>query len=315
MIKLAALLPATTLAPALAGLDVAGLASDSRLIQPGFVFFAVPGAKADGGIYVADALKRGALAIVGETAAATPELALVPVPDVRTALSQAAAIFYPRQPQTIVAITGTSGKTSIASFMRQIWTRLGHSAASVGTLGIVSPKGEHYGSLTTPDPVSLHRQLDELAGEGVTHLALEASSHGLDQHRLDGVRLSAGAFTNLSRDHLDYHHTFEAYLAAKLRLFEALLQPGQPAVIDADSEAAAAVMAACTRRGLKLFTTGARGHDLRLMETRPDGFATRLKIACAGHRLQSITSSTSTRLGMNSTRRSARPCSTAAASR
>lgn len=282
MIKLAALLPATTLAPALAGLDVAGLASDSRLIQPGFVFFAVPGAKADGGIYVADALKRGALAIVGETAAATPDLALVPVPDVRTALSQAAAVFYPRQPQTIVAITGTSGKTSIASFMRQIWTRLGHSAASVGTLGIVSPKGEHYGSLTTPDPVSLHRQLDELAGEGVTHLALEASSHGLDQHRLDGVRLSAGAFTNLSRDHLDYHHTFEAYLAAKLRLFEALLQPGQPAVIDADSEAAAAVMAACTRRGLQLFTTGARGHDLRLVEARPDGFATRLKIACAG---------------------------------
>ena len=282
MIKLAALLPSALMPPALAGLDVAGLASDSRLIQPGFVFFAVPGAKADGGIYAADALKRGAIATVGDSAAATPGLPFVPVADVRTALSHAAAIFYPRQPHTIVAITGTSGKTSIASFVRQIWTRLGHSAASVGTLGIVSPKGEHYGSLTTPDPVSLHASLDQLASEGVTHLALEASSHGLDQHRLDGARLSAGAFTNLSRDHLDYHHTFEAYLAAKLRLFETLLQPGQLAVIDADSETAEAVIAACTKRGLKVFTTGIRGHDLRLVEARPDGFATRLTIARPG---------------------------------
>ena len=134
--------------------------------------------------------------------------------------------FYPRQPRIIAAVTGTSGKTSVAAFTRQIWTALGHRAASIGTIGIVSPRGETYGSLTTPDPVALHRSLDALAGEGVTHLAIEASSHGLDQYRLDGLRIAAGGFTNITRDHLDYHPTFEAYLAAKLRLFEALLEPG-----------------------------------------------------------------------------------------
>ena len=123
--------------------------------------------------------------------------------------------FIRDQPATIGAVTGTSGKTSVASFTRQIWTTLGFAAASIGTVGVVSPKGEKYGSLTTPDPVELHRTLDQLAGEGVTHLALEASSHGLDQHRLDGVRIAAGAFTNLSRDHLDYHPTMEAYLAGE----------------------------------------------------------------------------------------------------
>ena len=147
-------------------------------------------------------------------------VAFVQVDNARRALALAAAKFYPRQPQTIAAVTGTSGKTSVAAFTRQIWSALGLQAASIGTVGVVSPKGEIYGSLTTPDPVELHRTLDQLAGEGVTHLALEASSHGLDQHRLDGVRIAAGAFTNLSRDHLDYHPTIEAYLAAKLRLFE-----------------------------------------------------------------------------------------------
>ena len=151
-------------------------------------------------------------------------VAFVPVSNARRALALAAAKFFPRQPGTIAAVTGTSGKTSVAAFTRQIWTALGLQAASIGTIGVVSPRGEKYGSLTTPDPVELHRTLDQLAGEGVTHLALEASSHGLDQHRLDGVRIAAGAFTNLSRDHLDYHPTIEAYLAAKLRLFD---RPGR----------------------------------------------------------------------------------------
>ena len=158
----------------------------------------------------------------------------MPVENARRALALAAANFFPRQPSTIAAVTGTSGKTSVAAFTRQIWTALGLQAASIGTIGVVSPKGETYGSLTTPDPVELHRTLDQLAGEGVTHLALEASSHGLDQHRLDGVRIAAGAFTNLSRDHLDYHPTIEAYLAAKLRLFEELIVTGGTAVIDVD---------------------------------------------------------------------------------
>ena len=140
------------------------------------------------------------------------------------------------QPDTIAAVTGTSGKTSVAAFTRQIWEATGEAAASIGTIGLVAPGREVYGSLTTPDPVALHRTLDELAGDGVTHLVLEASSHGLDQHRLDGVRIAAGAFTNLSRDHLDYHPTLEAYLAAKLRLFSDLVQPRGAAVIVADHE-------------------------------------------------------------------------------
>ena len=134
----------------------------------------------------------------------------VQVANARRALALAAARFYPRQPPVIAAVTGTSGKTSVAAFTRQIWAALGHQAASIGTIGVVTPKRKVYGSLTTPDPIALHRTLDELAGEGVTHLAIEASSHGLDQHRLDGVRVAAGGFTNLSRDHLDYHPTVDA---------------------------------------------------------------------------------------------------------
>ena len=180
----------------------------------------------------------------------------MPVANARRALALAAAQFFPRQPGTIAAVTGTSGKTSVAAFTRQIWSALGLQAASIGTIGVVSPTGEDYGSLTTPDPVELHRTLDRLAGEGVTHLALEASSHGLDQHRLDGVRIAAGAFTNLSRDHLDYHPTIEAYLAAKLRLFEELIAPSGTAVIDVDDCYAGQVVAAAKKRGLKLMTVG-----------------------------------------------------------
>ena len=158
------------------------------------------------------------------------DAAFVRVADARAALAHAAARFYPRQPETIVAVTGTSGKTSVVAFVRQIWQALGLEAASIGTLGVVSRPLTVYGSLTTPDPIALHELLDRLAASGVTHLAMEASSHGLDQKRLDGVRLAAGAFTNLSRDHMDYHATVEDYLAAKLRLFRDLLPDGAPAV-------------------------------------------------------------------------------------
>ena len=151
---------------------------------------------------------------------------------------------YPRQPATIAAVTGTSGKTSVAAFTRQIWQRLGHASASIGTIGLVSPKRTVYGSLTTPDPIALHRQLDEIAREGVTHLALEASSHGLDQYRLDGVRIAAGGFTNLSRDHMDYHPDVAHYLAAKLRLFRDLVVAGGAAVISADHDCSQAVIEA-----------------------------------------------------------------------
>ena len=160
----------------------------------------------------------------------------VTTPNPRRALALAAARFYPKQPATIAAVTGTSGKTSVAAFTRQIWQRLGHASASIGTIGLVSPKRTVYGSLTTPDPIALHRQLDEIAGDGVTHLAFEASSHGLDQYRLDGVRIAAGGFTNLTRDHMDYHPDVAHYLNAKLRLFRDLVVADGAAVISADHD-------------------------------------------------------------------------------
>src|SRR5579872_5746520 len=216
---------------------VSGISADSRGVKPGFLFAAVPGTKADGLIYLPQALAAGAVAVLAERAPAAPlpeDAALVVVPDVRRALALAAAKFFPRQPATIAAVTGTSGKTSVTAFTRQIWQRLGYEAASIGTIGLVSPKRTVYGSLTTPDPIALHRQLDEIAREGVTHLAFEASSHGLDQYRLDGVRVNAGAFTNLSRDHMDYHPDVAHYLGAKLRLFRDLVVDGGAAVISAD---------------------------------------------------------------------------------
>ena len=208
-------------------IEVGGITADSRAITHGAVFVAVPGTKADGLAFAAQAATAGAAAIVAERMpdALPPGTVFVKVENARRALALAAARLYPRQPAVIAAVTGTSGKTSVAAFTRQIWATLGHAAASVGTLGVVTPSREVHGSLTTPDPVALHRTLSELAGEGITHLAVEASSHGLDQHRLDGVRVAAGGFTNLSRDHLDYHPTLEAYLAAKLRLFTDLIEP------------------------------------------------------------------------------------------
>lgn len=234
--------------------------------------------------FAEQAARAGAVAIVAERAPPTPigAAAFIKVRDVRRALAIAAAQIHPRQPETIVAITGTSGKTSVADFARQIWAAQGLNAASLGTLGIVASSGSAYGALTTPDPVSLHKSLDELARGGVTHLALEASSHGISQRRLDGVRLKAGAFTNLSRDHLDYHATLEAYLSAKLQLFDRLLEPGQPAVVDADSDVADKVIAACRGRGLQVISTGFKGESLRLLDAQAENFSTRLAIVHAG---------------------------------
>ncbi len=201
----------------LEALEIAGITADSRAIKAGFLFVAVPGTKADGLAFVPQALAAGAVAVMAERAPTLPDsVAFVQVQNVRRALALVAAKFYPRQPGTIAAITGTSGKTSVAAFARQIWSAHGKAAASIGTIGVVSPAGAVYGSLTTPDPIALHRTLDELADAGVSHLAIEASSHGLDQHRLDGMRIAVGAFTNITRDHLDYHQTLDAYLRAKL---------------------------------------------------------------------------------------------------
>jgi UDP-N-acetylmuramoyl-L-alanyl-D-glutamate--2,6-diaminopimelate ligase len=268
---------------------VSGLAADSRVVKPGDVFFALAGSKTDGARFVDSAIASGAVAVVGDH----PPQGLGQVPFVRTpnprrALALAAAKFFPRQPQTIAAVTGTSGKTSVAAFTRQIWQRLGHASASIGTIGLVSPKRAIYGSLTTPDPIALHRQLDEIAGDGVTHLAFEASSHGLDQYRLDGVRIAAGGFTNLTRDHMDYHPDVAHYLAAKLRLFRDLVMADGAAVISADHDCSQAVIDAARARGLRIMTVGSKGdgagEGIRLVEATIDGFAQKLTLEHRGHR-------------------------------
>jgi UDP-N-acetylmuramoyl-L-alanyl-D-glutamate--2,6-diaminopimelate ligase len=276
-----------TLGPRAAATEVSGLAVDSRAVKPGDLFFALSGVKTDGARFIDAAIAAGAVAVAGDHLPSGG----CPVPFVvtgnpRRALALAAATFFPSQPSTIAAVTGTSGKTSVASFTREIWQRLGHEAASIGTIGLVSPRRTVYGSLTTPDPIALHRQLDEIAREGVTHLAFEASSHGLDQFRLDGVRVSAGAFTNLSRDHMDYHPDVAHYLAAKLRLFRDLVAPGGAAVISADHDCSPAVIAAASERKLRLITVGRHGNGagegIRVVASAIDGFAQRLELEHRG---------------------------------
>jgi UDP-N-acetylmuramoyl-L-alanyl-D-glutamate--2,6-diaminopimelate ligase len=283
-VKLRELLPEATIDKPQAAIDITGVSADSRKVKNGFLFVAISGAKADGAHFARQAAAAGAAAVAAEQRPdGLPDtVTYVPVKNARRTLALAAAKIFPRQPKTIAAVTGTSGKTSVAAFARQIWSALGLQAASIGTIGVVSPKGEHYGSLTTPDPVDLHRTLDQLAGEGVTHLALEASSHGLDQHRLDGVRIAAGAFTNLSRDHLDYHPSIEAYLAAKLRLFNDLIVTGGTAVIGVDDCYAEQVVEAARKRDLKIMAVGTHGNDIKLAGGVIDGFAQVVSIAHGG---------------------------------
>jgi len=271
-------------APRLATLELTGIASDSRKVKAGDLFVAIAGVKTDGAQFARAAVEAGAMAVAAEHRPdGLPDTAaFVQISDARRALALCAAAFFPRQPKTIAAVTGTSGKTSVAAFTRQIWTALGHEAASLGTIGVVSPRGEQYGSLTTPDPIELHRALDKLAGEGVTHLALEASSHGLDQRRLDGVRITAGGFTNLSRDHLDYHPSIEAYLAAKLRLFDTLIAADGTAVVGVDDCYAGQVVAAAKKRGLNIMTIGVQGEDIKLAGATIEGFAQVVTLAHDG---------------------------------
>ncbi|WP_229426626.1 UDP-N-acetylmuramoyl-L-alanyl-D-glutamate--2,6-diaminopimelate ligase [Microvirga alba] len=284
MIRLGDLLPEAAGDPA-ASTPVAKIASDSRKVGPGTAFFAVPGTKVDGMSFVPQAVAAGAVAIVGEAERPSDlpaNVAYTRAPDVRLALAIAAARFYPKQPEKVVAVTGTSGKSSVADFTRQLFAVLGNKSASLGTLGVITSDGTAYGSLTTPDPISLHETLDHLANDGVRRLAMEASSHGIDQRRLDGVRLSAAGFTNLGRDHLDYHGTTEAYAAAKLRLFDTLLPADAPAVINADGPYADVFLQGVRNRGLKLMTTGSAGETLRLVETRPEGFKQALTVEAFG---------------------------------
>ena len=280
--KLREIAPANAeLAARHADIKVSGVTADSRMVKAGDVFVAIAGGKTDGARFVDSAIAAGAVAIVAERAPPGPlpaSIAFVRVANARRALAAMAANVFPRQPRTIAAVTGTSGKTSVAAFTRQIWAANGHPAASIGTIGIVSPRGQSYGALTTPDPVALHRSLDALAGDGVSHLAIEASSHGLDQYRLDGLRIAAAAFTNITRDHLDYHPSFEAYLAAKLRLFKDLMPRGATAVINVDHDHAAVVTSAAQARGLAILTVGRSGSGVRLVDSVRDGFGQKLQL-------------------------------------
>ena len=262
----------TVLGAADGATEISGLTADSRTVQPGFLFAALPGSRTDGRRFIADALARGAAAILGPPDLADAGLAvpLVLDPDPRRRLALIAARFFGRQPRSIAAVTGTSGKTSIACFAMQLWTGLGHPAASLGTLGLIAPGGRGAPGLTTPDPVRLHALLAELAEGGVEHLAIEASSHGLDQRRLDGVHLTAAAFTNLSRDHFDYHGSRDAYLAAKRRLFSELLPPGGTAVLHADQPEFEALATICRARGIAVLDYGLAAVRLRLLERRPE---------------------------------------------
>jgi UDP-N-acetylmuramoyl-L-alanyl-D-glutamate--2,6-diaminopimelate ligase len=264
--------------------DVTGITSDSRRVRPGFLFAALQGSKADGAAYAADAATSGAAAIVAAEGAALPELGVpvLRVPDPRRALALAAAMFHGPQPATMVAVTGTSGKTSVASFTRQIWEQAGLAAASIGTTGVTAPGRNDYGSLTTPDPVALHQLLAELALSGVTHGAMEASSHGLDQHRLDGVVLAAAGFTNLGRDHMDYHPTVEDYHAAKMRLFTDLLPAGAPAIVFADDAWSEPTIAAAKSAGRTVMTVGRKGDLLTLKRVEHERHRQRAEIIADG---------------------------------
>ena len=278
--ELAGLLPLDGLASA--AIEVAGVTSDSRLVRPGMIFVAVPGSKADGSVFAADALAKGAALVVAGSRIEAAGASAVVVDDPRRVLSQLASAFHPGQPSTMVAVTGTSGKTSVASFTRQIWEHAGLAAASIGTTGVTAPGRNEYGSLTTPDPVSLHKLLSELAASGVTHGAMEASSHGLDQRRLDGVRLAAGGFTNLGRDHMDYHPTVEHYHHAKMRLFDTLLAKGAPAVIFADDVWSDPTIDVARRADLDVLTVGRRGSFLTLKRVEHERYRQRAEIEASG---------------------------------
>jgi UDP-N-acetylmuramoyl-L-alanyl-D-glutamate--2,6-diaminopimelate ligase len=268
--------------------EVKGLTADSRRVCPGFLFAALPGSAYDGRDFIAQALERGAVAVLAPpgTRLDDPRAVLLCDENPRRRLATLAARFFGRQPQRVAAVTGTNGKTSVARLTEQLWTRLDRFGASLGTLGLHGAGLDDPAALTTPDPVALHRTLAELADQGVSHLVMEASSHGLDQYRLDGVDIAAAAFTNLSQDHLDYHADVASYLAAKQRLFGELLASGGTAVLNADVPEFEALRAICRERDQRLLSYGRRGGELRLVDQRPDGEGQVLDLEIEGRRQQ-----------------------------
>jgi len=279
----------TTMTPqidTLHDVQITGLTADSRRVEPGYLFAALPsatrGSGTDGRAYIGDALARGAVAVLAPPGTVLDNAAQLVVDDnPRRQLALLAARFYQRQPKTIAAVTGTNGKSSVVGFTRQIWSHLGMAAASIGTLGIDADEFDAGPSLTTPDPVALHQTLADLADAGIGYLAMEASSHGLDQYRLDGVEIAAAAFTNLTRDHLDYHETEAQYFAAKRRLFEQLLRPDGTAVLNADSPYYAEIRDICRQAGHRISSFGLSTSDMRIDDLSPLANGLRLCVTIA----------------------------------
>ena len=256
-------------------IEIVGLTADSREVKPGYLFAALPGVQVDGARFIKDAVDRGACAVLmardGEMDGhslspnpASPTPIIIKDRNPRKRLALMAARFYGAQPGMVAAVTGTNGKTSVATFVREIWESLGIAAASLGTVGVVSPSGERQLGFTTPDPVRLHQEVLALTQEGVTHLAMEASSHGLAQHRLDGLQVNAAGYTNISRDHLDYHATFDDYAYAKLRLFGEVMAPGGVAVLNADANHFQEFEAVSWARGHRILSVGRKGRGICL---------------------------------------------------
>ena len=263
---------------------VTGITADSRKVQPGFVFAAMQGVVTDGRKFIQTAIEAGAVGILGEGLPEIAGAARIDVANARLALAEASARFFPVQPANIVAITGTNGKSSTVDFLRQIWSSANLNAASMGTLGAIGPNGSIDLGHTTPDPVAIHATLQTLAEDGVSHAAMEASSHGLAQYRLDAVRLSAVAFTNLTQDHLDYHNTMDGYRAAKLRLFSELAPKGCAAVVNADSDQRLFFETAARDAGLNTISVGWRGEDLKIEELMPKATGQRLFLSWRGEK-------------------------------
>lgn len=273
--------------------DFSGITQDSRAVKPGYIFAALPGTRADGRDFIPQALEKGATAIIARTGTELPEtgkkIVLIEDDNPHLRFAQICAAYYNKQPETVVAVTGTNGKTSTAHFAAQLWTALGKKSASMGTLGlVVEGKTRTASSMTTPDPVTLHRDLAALAQEGIETLCLEASSHGLAQYRLDGVRFAAAGYTNISRDHLDYHADMDSYFAAKMRLFSELLPQGATAVINADVPEAGQIIRACEYDDRDIITYGYESRDLRIetLVHDTDGLVMKLKLLKGAHRIK-----------------------------
>lgn len=254
--------------------NITSITADSRKVTPNSLYIAIRGTQSDGHDFIADAIQSGAQKIIHDTAYNVPvaiaeKAEFIALENPRQALAFCAAAFYRGQPENIVAVTGTNGKSSVASFTQQFWQQNNLNAASLGTLGIHSSLYKQAGSLTTPDPVGLHQILQNLKERDITHLSMEASSHGLDQYRLDAVRLCGAGFTNLTRDHMDYHKTEAAYFTAKKRLFGDLLPAGARAVINVDNQAGQDLVSLCQSRKHEIIRYGSAGHELALHQLTP----------------------------------------------